>query len=61
MFLKEDAPLRASFKYAELRDVVEMDQMCTNWMWKNQNNIETIVLRPSNIIGLRLKTQLLSI
>lgn len=51
MFLKEDAPLRASFKFPELRDVVEMDQMCTNWMWKNQNQIETIVLRPSNIIG----------
>jgi UDP-glucose 4-epimerase len=51
MFLKEDAPLRASFKFPELRDVVEMDQICTNWMWKNQNEIETIVLRPSNIIG----------
>jgi UDP-glucose 4-epimerase len=55
MFLKEDAPLRASFKYPELRDVVEMDQMCTNWMWKNQNQIETIVLRPANIIGPQIK------
>jgi UDP-glucose 4-epimerase len=58
MFLKEDAPLRASFKYAELRDVVEMDQMCTNWMWKNQNDIETIVLRPSNIIGPQIKNSI---
>lgn len=58
MFLKEDAPLRASFKYAELRDVVEMDQMCTNWMWKNQNQIETIVLRPSNIIGPQIKNNI---
>ena len=58
MFLKEDAPLRASFKYAELRDVVEMDQMCTNWMWKNQNSIETIVLRPSNIIGPQIKNSI---
>jgi UDP-glucose 4-epimerase len=58
MFLKEDSPLRASFKYAELRDVVEMDQMCTNWMWKNQNNIETIVLRPSNIIGPQIKNSI---
>ncbi|NOT80483.1 MAG: NAD-dependent epimerase/dehydratase family protein [Bacteriovoracaceae bacterium] len=55
MFLKEDAPLRASFKHAELRDVVEMDQMCTNWMWKNQNQIETVVLRPANIIGPQIK------
>jgi UDP-glucose 4-epimerase len=51
MFLTENAPLRASFKFPELRDVVEMDQMCTNWMWKNQNQIETVVLRPANIIG----------
>lgn len=55
MFLKEDAPLRGSFKYAELRDVVEMDQMCTNWMWKNQNTIDTVVLRPCNIIGPQIK------
>lgn len=55
MFLKEEAPLRGSFKFAELRDVVEMDQMCTNWMWKNQNQIETVVLRPCNIIGPQIK------
>lgn len=58
MFLKEDAPLRASFKYAELRDVVEMDQMCTNWMWKYQNEIQTVVLRPSNIIGPQIKNSI---
>lgn len=58
MFLREDAPLRGSFKYAELRDVVEMDQMCTNWMWKNQNNIETVVLRPCNIIGPQIKNSI---
>jgi len=58
MFLKEDAPLRGSFKYAELRDVVEMDQMCTNWMWKNQNHIETVVLRPCNIIGPQIKNSI---
>ena len=51
IFLKEEAPLRASVKHPELRDVVEMDQICTNWMWKNQNNISTVVLRPCNIVG----------
>ena len=51
IFLNEDAPLRASIKHPELRDVVEMDQICTNWMWKNQNNISTVVLRPCNIVG----------
>jgi len=58
MFLKEDAPLRGSYKYAELRDGVEMDHMCTNWMWKNQNEIETIVLRPCNIIGPKIKNSM---
>lgn len=51
IFLHEEAPLRASIKHPALRDVVEMDQICTNWMWKNQNNISTVVLRPCNIIG----------
>lgn len=54
VFLKEDAPLKASIKYAELRDVVEMDQICTNWMWKYQNELSTIVLRPTNIIGSKI-------
>lgn len=51
IFINEDAPLRASVKHPELRDVVEMDQICTNWMWKNQNTITTVVLRPCNIVG----------
>ncbi len=54
IFLKEDAPLRASLRHPELRDVVEMDQICTNWMWKNQNSISTVVLRPCNIIGTQI-------
>lgn len=55
IFLHEEAPLRASLRHPELRDVVEMDQICTNWMWKNQNNISTIVLRPCNIIGTQIQ------
>lgn len=51
IFLNEDDPLRASMKHSELRDVVEMDQICTNWMWKYQDTMSTIVLRPCNIIG----------
>lgn len=55
VFIAEDYPLKASIKYPELRDVVEMDQIATNWMWKNQNDIETIVLRPCSIIGPQIK------
>jgi UDP-glucose 4-epimerase len=54
IFITEDAPLRASMKHPELRDVVEMDQICTNWMWKNQNSISTVVLRPCNIVGTQI-------
>jgi UDP-glucose 4-epimerase len=32
-----------------------MDQICTNWMWKNQNTIATVVLRPCNIIGTQIQ------
>ena len=55
IFLTEDAPLRASIRHPELRDVIEMDQICTNWMWKNQNSISTVVLRPCNIIGTQIQ------
>ena len=51
VFINEDAPLRASIKYPELRDVTEMDQVATSWMWKHQGEIETLVMRPCNIIG----------
>ncbi|MBD63643.1 MAG: hypothetical protein CME62_00420 [Halobacteriovoraceae bacterium] len=54
IFLKEDAPLKASLKHAELRDVVEMDQICTTWMWKYQNEVSCVVLRPCNIIGTQI-------
>jgi len=57
-FIKEDAPLRASIKNPELRDVTEMDQLATNWMWKNQHKIETIVLRPCSIVGPQIKNSM---
>lgn len=51
VFIKEDFPLKASIKYPDLRDVTEMDSLCTNWMWRHQNEMDMIVLRPCNIIG----------
>lgn len=53
-FIDEEFPLRASIKHPELRDVVEMDQISTNWMWKNQDQIQTIVLRPCSVVGPRI-------
>lgn len=57
-FICEDSPLKASIKHPELRDVTEMDQLATNWMWKNQHQIETIVLRPCSIIGPQIKNSM---
>ena len=57
-FIDENAPLKASIKHPELRDVTEMDQLATNWMWKNQHHIETIVLRPCSIIGPQIKNSM---
>lgn len=55
VFLDEETFLRASIAYPELQDVVEMDQIATAWMWKHQNQIQTVVLRPCNIVGSRIK------
>ncbi|MGK0367632.1 MAG: UDP-glucose 4-epimerase, partial [Thermoproteota archaeon] len=55
VYLAEDSPLKASINYPELRDVVEMDQICTNWMWKYQNQLSTVVLRPCNIVGSKIQ------
>jgi UDP-glucose 4-epimerase len=55
VFLNEEAPLRASIKYPELRDVVEMDQLCGQFMWRHQNEISTVMLRPCNIIGTQIQ------
>jgi len=51
VFLDESSPLKASIKYPQLRDVVEVDQLCSSWMWKNKDQINTVILRPCNIIG----------
>ena len=50
-YITEEMPLRASLKYSDLRHVVDMDNVVSNWMWRHQNDIESILLRPCNIIG----------
>jgi len=50
-FLSEDDILRASERYPEIRDLVEMDQNCLNWMHTNASQTKTVLLRPVNIIG----------
>lgn len=58
VFIDEESSLKASIKYPGLRDVVEMDLFATNWMWKNQKEIETVVLRPCSIIGPNIRNSM---
>mgnify|MGYP001339697315 CR=1 FL=1 len=60
LFIPETYPLRATFKYPELVDVVEMDQGATNFMWRYKDEIEVIVLRPSSILGTRIRNTMYS-
>lgn len=55
VFLPESSPLRASLNHPEVSDVVEMDQIATNFLWQHQNECTSIVLRPCNIIGTQIK------
>jgi len=50
-FIDEESPLRSSVKYPEIRDVTEIDQIASSHMWKYQNQLQTVVLRPCAIIG----------
>ena len=51
LYQDENSPLRASLDHPDLRDVVEMDQMASSWMWQHINQVNTIILRPCSIVG----------
>lgn len=52
--ITEDAPLRASQTFPELVDAIELDHTATTFMWRHRD-IRTVVLRPVNVIGSRIK------
>ncbi len=49
-FLPEEAPLMAAERFSEVRDLVELDMYAQSFMWKHPE-IETVILRPVNIVG----------
>ena len=49
-FLTEDAPLLASQRFPQIRDLVEIDHLVSTFLWRAQN-IETVILRPVHIVG----------
>jgi UDP-glucose 4-epimerase len=49
-FLTEDAPLMGSQEFPEIRDLIEVDHLASNFFWKARE-IETVILRPVHILG----------
>jgi UDP-glucose 4-epimerase len=49
-FLPEETPLMAAERFSEMRDLIEVDMYAQSFMWKHPD-IETVILRPVNIVG----------
>jgi UDP-glucose 4-epimerase len=49
-FLTEEAPLLGAQRFSAIRDLMEVDMLAQNFLWKHAS-IETVVLRPCHILG----------
>lgn len=49
-FLTEEAPLLGAQRFSAIRDLMEVDMLAQNFMWKH-SGIETVLLRPCHILG----------
>jgi len=49
-FLAEEAPLMAADRFSDVRDLIEVDMYAQSFLWRHPE-IETVVLRPVNIVG----------
>ena len=49
-FLTEDAPLLGAQRFSAIRDLMEVDMLAQNFLWRHPE-IETVVLRPCHILG----------
>ena len=49
-YVDEDYPLNVSRTYPEIRDLAEMDQLVTTFLWRHPE-VTTAVLRPVNTLG----------
>lgn len=49
-FLDENAPLLASGRFSDVRELVEVDMLAQNFLWRSPH-IETVILRPAHILG----------
>ena len=53
-FLAEDAPLMASARFSEVRDLIELDMYAQSFIWRH-SEIETVIVRPVHIVGPYIK------
>jgi UDP-glucose 4-epimerase len=53
-FLHEDAPLMAASRFAQVRDLIEVDMLAHGFFWRHPQ-VETVVLRPVHIVGPTIK------
>ena len=51
LFINESMPLRASHRFEELREFVERDEICLRYLWRYQNKLSIVLLRPCHILG----------
>jgi UDP-glucose 4-epimerase len=49
-FLPEETPLLGAARLPGFRDLIEVDMYCQSFMWQHPE-IETVILRPVNIVG----------
>ncbi|HEY6105373.1 MAG TPA: SDR family oxidoreductase [Anaeromyxobacteraceae bacterium] len=49
-FLPEETPLMASARFPDVGDLIEVDMVAQSFMWQHPD-IETVILRPVNIVG----------
>jgi UDP-glucose 4-epimerase len=52
--MPEETPLMAAERFSEMRDLIELDMYAQSFMWKHPE-LETVILRPVNIVGPTVK------
>jgi UDP-glucose 4-epimerase len=58
-FLEEEAPLNVTRNYPEIRDLAEVDTLCTSHLWKYPD-MTTAILRPVPTLGTHAPSSMVS-
>jgi UDP-glucose 4-epimerase len=53
-FLPEETPLMAAERFNDMSDLIELDMYAQSFMWKHPE-IETVIVRPVNVVGPTVK------